>query len=124
MPGMGQNLSLGTSPATCSGRFRSAAYKVARKRWTGYTSSTPAHVRRSDFVRWLRLTAVALADFDQMEPLRGAKIALDHLKLMFELHVVTSRQADIEQQTRRFVQQLDLFNIEQERHLRLTLPGQ
>ena len=43
------------------------------------------------------------ADFAQIEPLLGAKIALDHLKQRFELHVVTSRQADIEPQTRRFV---------------------
>lgn len=43
------------------------------------------------------------ADFTQIEPIRGAKIALDHLRQSFELHVVTSRQADIEPQTRRFV---------------------
>jgi len=43
--------------------------------------------------------------FAQIEPLRGAKIALDHLKQHFELHVVTSRQADIEPQTRAFVEE-------------------
>ena len=41
--------------------------------------------------------------FDQIEPYRGAKVALDFLKERFELHVVTSRQTDIEPQTRAFV---------------------
>jgi uncharacterized HAD superfamily protein len=42
--------------------------------------------------------------FDQIETLPGAKAALDQLKESFELHVVTSRQADIEQKTRDFVE--------------------
>jgi uncharacterized HAD superfamily protein len=43
--------------------------------------------------------------FGHIEPLRGAKLALDVLKTRFELHVVTSRQADIEPQTRAFVEE-------------------
>lgn len=42
--------------------------------------------------------------FDQIEPFSDAKIALGVLKERFELHVVTSRQADIEDQTREFVE--------------------
>lgn len=42
--------------------------------------------------------------FEQIEPIFGTKIALDHLKQHFELHVVTSRQADIERPTRAFVE--------------------
>ena len=42
--------------------------------------------------------------FEQIEPIPGAAIALDHLKRSFELHVVTSRQADIEHQTRAWVE--------------------
>jgi uncharacterized HAD superfamily protein len=41
--------------------------------------------------------------FDEIEPFHDAKVALDHLKEKFDLHVVTSRQADIEVQTRAFV---------------------
>ena len=40
--------------------------------------------------------------FAQIEPLNGAKLALDVLKKRFELHVVTSRQTDIREQTRTF----------------------
>jgi len=59
------------------------------------------HVGVEAILTW----SVCAADFDQIEPIRGAKIALDHLKANFELHVVTSRQADIEEQTRIFVRQ-------------------
>lgn len=41
--------------------------------------------------------------FDQIEAFADAKIALGVLKERFELHVVTSRQADIEDQTRQWV---------------------
>ena len=40
---------------------------------------------------------------EQVEPIAGAAIALGVLKERFDLHVVTSRQTDIEQQTRAFV---------------------
>jgi uncharacterized HAD superfamily protein len=40
---------------------------------------------------------------EQIEPIAGAAIALGVLKKRFDLHVVTSRQTDIEQQTRAFV---------------------
>ena len=41
--------------------------------------------------------------FRQLEPFPNAKIGLDVLKRSFELHVVTSRQSDIEPLTRAFV---------------------
>ena len=43
--------------------------------------------------------------FTQIEPIPGAKFALDILKNTFDLHVVTSRQTDIEPQTRAFVKE-------------------
>jgi hypothetical protein len=42
--------------------------------------------------------------FDKIRPLAGAREALLRLKEKYELHVVTSRQQDIEPQTRRFVE--------------------
>lgn len=41
--------------------------------------------------------------FDQIEPFSDAKIALGVLKERFELHVVTSRQSDIEAKTRKWI---------------------
>lgn len=43
--------------------------------------------------------------FDQIEPFPDARVALNHLKERFELHVVTSRQQDLEVATRLFVGQ-------------------
>lgn len=48
---------------------------------------------------------LSCADFAEIEPVNGAKQALEHLKQYFELHVVTSRQSDIEAQTRAFISQ-------------------
>jgi len=45
----------------------------------------------------------ASKQFASLEPMHGARIALDVLKERFELHVVTSRQTDIEAQTREWV---------------------
>ena len=43
--------------------------------------------------------------FGRIEALPGAKLALDVLRKHFDLHVVTSRQTDIEPQTREWIEQ-------------------
>lgn len=43
--------------------------------------------------------------YAQIEPMAGAKLALDMLKQNFDLHIVTSRATDFEAQTRSWVQE-------------------